>query len=104
MRNSAGAVLGDLPLGTPLADGTPALTMKRSRFAVRLVDEARRRGIRIDHGRQLIGAERQGDAVRRDVSRTARPRWRISSSERTASIRSFAGSSIRRHRRAAMWG
>ena len=34
MRNSAGAVLGDLPLGTPLADGTPALTMKRSRFAV----------------------------------------------------------------------
>ena len=63
MRNSAGAVLGDLPLGTPLADGTPALTMKRSRFAVGLADEARRRGIRIDHGRQLVGAERQGDTV-----------------------------------------
>src|SRR5436190_12324217 len=34
MRNSGGRVLGDLPLGAPLADGTPALTMKRSRLAL----------------------------------------------------------------------
>lgn len=63
MRNSAGAVLGDLPLGTPLADGTTALTMKRSKLAVALADEARRRGIRIDQGRQLTSAVRQGDGI-----------------------------------------
>src|SRR4249919_3853787 len=40
MRNGGGSVLGDLPLGTPLADGTPALTMKRSRLAAALADEA----------------------------------------------------------------
>ena len=33
MRDDAWRVLGDLPLGTPLADGTPALTLKRSRLA-----------------------------------------------------------------------
>ncbi len=63
MRNSAGAVLGDIPLGTPLSDGTPALTMKRSRFAVGLAEEAARRGIRIEYGRRLVGAERSGDGV-----------------------------------------
>jgi 2-polyprenyl-6-methoxyphenol hydroxylase-like FAD-dependent oxidoreductase len=63
MRNSAGAVLGDLPLGSPLADGTPALTMKRSRLAVGLADEARRRGIRIDHGRRLVGVAQDGDGI-----------------------------------------
>lgn len=63
MRNSGGTVLGDLPLGTPLADGTPALTMKRSRLAVALADEAERRGIRLDYERRLVGAERDGDGV-----------------------------------------
>jgi 2-polyprenyl-6-methoxyphenol hydroxylase-like FAD-dependent oxidoreductase len=63
MRNSAGKVLGDLPLGSPLADGTPALTMKRSRLATRLADEAVRRGIRIDFGRRLTGVEASGDGI-----------------------------------------
>ncbi len=63
MRNSSGSVLGDLPLGSPLGDGTPALTMKRSRLAVALIDEAVRRGIRIDHERRLVGAERNGGGV-----------------------------------------
>jgi 2-polyprenyl-6-methoxyphenol hydroxylase-like FAD-dependent oxidoreductase len=63
MRNSAGSVLGDLPLGTPLVDGTPALTMKRARLAVALADEARRRGIRIDYGRRLVRVERDGDGI-----------------------------------------
>lgn len=63
MRNSARGVLGDLPLGSPLADGTPALTMKRSRLAVGLAEEARRRGIEIQYGRRLVSAERDGDGV-----------------------------------------
>jgi 2-polyprenyl-6-methoxyphenol hydroxylase-like FAD-dependent oxidoreductase len=63
MRNSTGAVLGDLPLGSPLASGTPALTMKRSRLAVALADEAVRRGILVEHGRRLVGAERLGDGI-----------------------------------------
>src|SRR6476660_4771832 len=54
MRNAHGAVLGDLPLGTPLADGTPALTMKRSRLTATLVDEAERRGIAVGFGRRLM--------------------------------------------------
>jgi 2-polyprenyl-6-methoxyphenol hydroxylase-like FAD-dependent oxidoreductase len=63
MRNSAGSVLGDLPLGAPLADGTQALTMKRSRLAVGLADEARRRGIRIDHGRRLVEVGQDGGGI-----------------------------------------
>jgi 2-polyprenyl-6-methoxyphenol hydroxylase-like FAD-dependent oxidoreductase len=63
MRNGGGSVLGDLPLGTPLADGTPALTMKRSRLALRLADEAARRGIRVEYGRRFVGALRDGDGV-----------------------------------------
>jgi 2-polyprenyl-6-methoxyphenol hydroxylase-like FAD-dependent oxidoreductase len=57
MRNSTGHVLGALPLGTPLADGTPALTMKRSRLAKALAEEAHRRGIEIRYGTRLVGAE-----------------------------------------------
>jgi 2-polyprenyl-6-methoxyphenol hydroxylase-like FAD-dependent oxidoreductase len=63
MRNGAGKVLGDLPLGAPLADGTPALTMKRSRLALRLLQEAERRGVAVEHGRRLIDATRVGDQV-----------------------------------------
>jgi 2-polyprenyl-6-methoxyphenol hydroxylase-like FAD-dependent oxidoreductase len=63
MCNGAGRVLGELPLGTPLADGTPALTMKRSRLALGLVEEAERRGIAVDHGRRLAGAIRVGNKI-----------------------------------------
>lgn len=64
MRNGAGKALGDLPLGAPLADGTPALTMKRSRLALRLLLEAESRGIAVEHGKRLIDATRVGDQVR----------------------------------------
>lgn len=37
---SGGRVLGDVPLGTPLADGSVALTMKRSALSALLVDAA----------------------------------------------------------------
>jgi len=64
MCNAAGKVLGELPLGVPLADGTPALTMKRSRLALNLAEEAERRGIAVDHGRRLTGAIRAGSQIR----------------------------------------
>lgn len=63
MRNSAGHELGTLSLGSPLADGTPALTMKRSRLAGALADEAVRRGIRIDFGRRVRSITRDRDGV-----------------------------------------
>jgi 2-polyprenyl-6-methoxyphenol hydroxylase-like FAD-dependent oxidoreductase len=63
MRNGAGRVLGELPLGAPLTDGTPALTMKRSLLALRLVEEADRRGIKVEHGRRLVGAVMVGDQI-----------------------------------------
>jgi 2-polyprenyl-6-methoxyphenol hydroxylase-like FAD-dependent oxidoreductase len=63
MLGASGTVLGDLPLGVPLADGTPALTMKRTRLARALADEARRRGIAIGDGRRLRDAKRTGDSV-----------------------------------------
>jgi 2-polyprenyl-6-methoxyphenol hydroxylase-like FAD-dependent oxidoreductase len=63
LRGSSGRVLGDITLGRPLADGTPSLTMKRTRVARRLAEEATRRGIPIEGGRRLVGAERTGDGV-----------------------------------------
>ena len=63
MCNGAGKVLGELPLGMPLADGTPALTMKRSRLALRLVEEAERRGISVHHGRRFTDAIRVGNQI-----------------------------------------
>lgn len=63
MRNGAGKALGDLPLGAPLADGTPSLTMKRSRLALRLLLEAESRGIAVEHGKRLIDATRVGEQV-----------------------------------------
>lgn len=63
MRAASGRVLGQLPLGAPLADGTPALTMKRTRLARRLADEAMGRGIAIEYGRRLRDATRVGDRI-----------------------------------------
>ena len=63
MCNAAGKVLGELPLGVPLANGMPALTMKRSRLALRLVEEAERRGIAVQHGRRLTGAFSVGGKI-----------------------------------------
>jgi 2-polyprenyl-6-methoxyphenol hydroxylase-like FAD-dependent oxidoreductase len=64
MRNSAGKALGELPLGAPLADGTPALTLKRSRLALSLLEEAETRGIPVEHGRRLVDATRVGNRIR----------------------------------------
>jgi 2-polyprenyl-6-methoxyphenol hydroxylase-like FAD-dependent oxidoreductase len=63
LRGSSGRVLGDIAVGPPLADGTPSLTMKRTRLARRLADEAMRRGIAVEGDRRLLGARREGDMV-----------------------------------------
>ncbi|MEO5664305.1 MAG: FAD-dependent monooxygenase [Nocardioides sp.] len=61
--SATGRELGTLPLGSPLADGTPALTMKRSELTAALVDEATRRGIGFRWNAGLETARRDGDRV-----------------------------------------
>jgi 2-polyprenyl-6-methoxyphenol hydroxylase-like FAD-dependent oxidoreductase len=63
MRNSAGRILGDVPLGAPLEDGTPALTVKRSRVSKLLAEEAIRRGITLELGRRMVSAETRDGSV-----------------------------------------
>jgi 2-polyprenyl-6-methoxyphenol hydroxylase-like FAD-dependent oxidoreductase len=63
LRGSSGRLLADIPVGQPLDDGTPSLTMKRTRLTRRLVEEARSRGIAIEGGRRLQRAVMHGDRV-----------------------------------------
>jgi len=51
-----GRRLGATRLGTPLPDGTLAQTLKRARLTRVLLDEAVRRGIRVEYGRRLADA------------------------------------------------
>lgn len=52
--DSNGRRLGAPGLGAPLPDGTVAQTLKRARLARVLLDEAIRRGIRVEFGRRLV--------------------------------------------------
>ena len=64
MRGADGTELGRLPIGRPLSDGTPALTMKRSHLGYELAQECRRRGIDIRYEAALISANSaDGDGV-----------------------------------------
>jgi 2-polyprenyl-6-methoxyphenol hydroxylase-like FAD-dependent oxidoreductase len=54
--DAGGRRLGTPGLGAPLHDGTVAQTMKRSRLTRLLLDEAMRRGIRVEFGRRLVDA------------------------------------------------
>lgn len=54
---ATGRELGRLPLGRPLSDGTPALTMRRTRLAAVLAQECSRRGIEIRYGSGLVAAD-----------------------------------------------
>ena len=51
-----GRRLGAPGLGTPLSDGTVAQTLKRARLTRDLLDEAARRGIRVEFGRRIVDA------------------------------------------------
>ncbi|MGH3098570.1 MAG: FAD-dependent monooxygenase [Streptosporangiales bacterium] len=50
-------MLGSVPLGRPLHDGTPALTLKRSRLGAGLLDEARARGIDVRFDARVVSVE-----------------------------------------------
>ena len=56
-----GRRLGTPGLGQPLADGTPAHTLKRTRLTRLLEEEAIRRGIRVEFGRRLVDARATDD-------------------------------------------
>jgi 2-polyprenyl-6-methoxyphenol hydroxylase-like FAD-dependent oxidoreductase len=61
--SGSGQHLANVPLGAPLADGTPALTMKRTRLGRALQDEAIRRGVRVEFGKRLAGATDTQDGL-----------------------------------------
>lgn len=63
MVGSTGRELGRLPLGRPLDDGTPALTMKRSRLTAALAAECRRRGIEVRHDSRVVEADHHDGEV-----------------------------------------
>lgn len=56
--SATGKRLGTVSNGGQLADGTVAHTLKRATLARVLREEAERRGIRIEHGKRLVTAER----------------------------------------------
>jgi 2-polyprenyl-6-methoxyphenol hydroxylase-like FAD-dependent oxidoreductase len=56
MLGATGRRLGRLTAGTPLADGTQSLTLKRSHLGRLLIDEARSRGIEVREGAKVISA------------------------------------------------
>jgi 2-polyprenyl-6-methoxyphenol hydroxylase-like FAD-dependent oxidoreductase len=64
MFGATGRHLGDVTLGTPLVDGSVALTMKRSALAVLLMDAARRQGADVRLGADVVSVEDDGRAVR----------------------------------------
>ena len=55
--SGTGKRLGEVPIGGTLPDGTVTHTVKRADLYRVLSEEARRRGIRIEHGKRLLDAE-----------------------------------------------
>jgi 2-polyprenyl-6-methoxyphenol hydroxylase-like FAD-dependent oxidoreductase len=68
MVGATGRRLGSVSLGRPLEDGTTALTMKRSRLAALLAEEAARRGIDVRHGSRVAAVHGDEDAVRVELA------------------------------------
>ena len=63
MYGATGRLLGRLSLGVPLDDATVALTMKRSRLAVLLAEEAERRGVEVRRGARVVSVAGGADGV-----------------------------------------
>ncbi|WP_377639205.1 FAD-dependent oxidoreductase [Oryzobacter terrae] len=57
MFGATGRHLGDVTLGKPLADGTVALTMRRSALAVLLADAAQQAGALVRRGADVVSVE-----------------------------------------------
>jgi 2-polyprenyl-6-methoxyphenol hydroxylase-like FAD-dependent oxidoreductase len=64
MYGATGRLLGEIRLGVPLADGTVALTAKRSLLAARFVDQAESRGVDVRRGAEVVAvASQDGSAT-----------------------------------------
>src|SRR5262249_28721167 len=59
--SGTGKRLGEVPVGGTLPDGTVAHTLRRADLHRLLSCEARRRGVRIEHGKRLVDAEATAD-------------------------------------------
>ena len=59
--SGTGKHLGEVPIGGTLPDGTVTHTIKRADLYRVLHDQAIRRGIRVEHGKRLVGAEMPKD-------------------------------------------
>lgn len=57
LSSGTGRLLGSIEAGVPLTDGSTTTTLERSRLYRILHDEARRRGVRIVHGKRLVALE-----------------------------------------------
>ncbi|WP_329521728.1 NAD(P)/FAD-dependent oxidoreductase [Spirillospora sp. NBC_01491] len=64
LRSATGKNLGATRTGRELPDGTASHTLRRADLYRILHDEAVSRGVRIEHGKRLVGAEETGDGVR----------------------------------------
>ena len=64
IANGDGRVLADFPNGGTLIDGTGAITIARPDLYAALREEAIGRGIRIEHGKQLVDVSGEEDRVR----------------------------------------
>ena len=63
MYGATGRHLGEVPLGTPLDDGSVAMTMKRSALAVLLAEAARERDADVRLGARVVTTEDVGSSV-----------------------------------------
>jgi FAD-dependent urate hydroxylase len=63
LRSGTGKRLGDVPASTARPGGAVSRTLMRGELAALLLAEAEQRGIRVEHGRRLVGAEPAGDGV-----------------------------------------
>jgi 2-polyprenyl-6-methoxyphenol hydroxylase-like FAD-dependent oxidoreductase len=59
MYGASGRLLGEIGLGVPLADGTVAITAKRSLLAARLLDRAEGRGVQVRRGAEVVAVSSQ---------------------------------------------
>jgi FAD-dependent urate hydroxylase len=64
MWSGTGKRLGAAAVSTTLADGTTGYTLKRADLYKAMHDQAASRGIRIEHGKRLVGADTAGGGVR----------------------------------------
>jgi len=64
LRSSTGRRLGESRTGGTLPDGTTSQTVRRDDLYAMLRAEASDRGVRIEHGKRLVAAERSATGVR----------------------------------------